>query len=178
MSAKQFNEKVNYQSGLFGISETSSNMRDPMECESQNVRGAEAVAMFCYLVKKWVDAFAAAIGYLIDQISGGVSSSLVELWHDPSFQPPPLGKMLVIAARKDASKRHACEDAFAGRLAKHGVAATSSYSLFPDAPPDTNQVKATMQANGFDGILVISRLQRESNTHYSLSTSTTRWTAR
>ena len=43
MSAKQFNEMVNFQSGLLGISETSSDMRDLLEQEAQDVRAAEAV---------------------------------------------------------------------------------------------------------------------------------------
>jgi acetate kinase len=62
MSAKQFNEMINYQSGLLGISETSSDMRDLLKCESQDVRAAEAVAVFCYQIKKWIGAFAAALG--------------------------------------------------------------------------------------------------------------------
>ncbi|MDP2603989.1 MAG: acetate/propionate family kinase [Deltaproteobacteria bacterium] len=62
MSAKQFNEMVNSQSGLLGISETSSDMRDLLECETQDVRAAEAVAIFCYQAKKWIGAFAAALG--------------------------------------------------------------------------------------------------------------------
>jgi hypothetical protein len=74
--------------------------------------------------------------------------------------------MLVIAARNDATKRRIWEDAFAVELAKHGVMATSSYSLFPDAPPDTNQVSTTAQANGFDGILVVLRLPPEKYTQY------------
>jgi hypothetical protein len=178
MSAEQFNENVHFQPGLLGISEKSSDMRDLMESESQNVRGAEAAALFGYQVKKWVSGFAAAIGYLIGQVRGCVSSNLVELWHYPSPQAPPLGKLLVIAVRKDATKRRIWEDSFASGLAKHGVAATSSYLLFPDAPPDTNQVKATIQANGFDGIMVVSKPQGEVNTRYRLSTTTTRWTVR
>jgi acetate kinase len=62
MSAKQFNEMVNSQSGLLGISETSSDMRDLLGREAQDVRAAEAVALFCYQVKKWIGAFAAALG--------------------------------------------------------------------------------------------------------------------
>jgi acetate kinase len=62
MSAKQFNEMVNSKSGLLGVSETSSDMRDLLKCESQDVRAAEAVALFCYQVKKWIGAFAAALG--------------------------------------------------------------------------------------------------------------------
>lgn len=62
MSAKQFNEMVNRQSGLLGISETASDMRDLLKCETQDVRAAEAVEFFCYQVKKWIGAFAAALG--------------------------------------------------------------------------------------------------------------------
>lgn len=62
MSAKQFNEMVNFQSGLLGISGTSSDMRDLLEHETQDARAAEAVAIFCYQAKKWIGAFAAALG--------------------------------------------------------------------------------------------------------------------
>ncbi len=62
MSAKQFNEMVNLKSGLLGISETSSDMRDLLKDETHDVRAAEAVALFCYQVKKWIGAFAAVLG--------------------------------------------------------------------------------------------------------------------
>jgi len=64
VDAKQFNEMVNSQSGLLGISEISSDMRDLLERESSDVRAAEAVALFCYQVKKWIGSFAAALGGL------------------------------------------------------------------------------------------------------------------
>ena len=62
LDAKQFNEMVNFRSGLLGVSETSADMRDLLEREAGDVRAAEAVALFCYQVKKWVGAFAAALG--------------------------------------------------------------------------------------------------------------------
>ena len=62
MSAKQFNEMVNFQSGLLGVSEASSDMRDLLKREPEDKRAAEAVAFFCYQVKKWIGAFAAALG--------------------------------------------------------------------------------------------------------------------
>ena len=62
LDAKQFNEMVNFKSGLLGISETSSDMSDLLKYETQDVRAAEAVALFCYQVKKWIGAFAAALG--------------------------------------------------------------------------------------------------------------------
>jgi acetate kinase len=64
MGAKQFNELVNFRSGLLGVSETSSDMRDLLDREAQDARAAEAVALFCYQVKKWIGAFAAALGGL------------------------------------------------------------------------------------------------------------------
>ena len=51
MSAKQFNEMVNFQSGLLGISETSSDMSDLLACEAHDVRAVEAVGLFCYQVR-------------------------------------------------------------------------------------------------------------------------------
>jgi hypothetical protein len=91
------------------------------------------------------------------------SSILVDVWNDPSFNTPPLGKMLVVAVRKDATKRRIWEDAFTAALGKYAIAAMSSYQLFPDSPPDTNELIATVQKNSFDGILAILILPTETN---------------
>jgi acetate kinase len=64
MDPQQFNEMVNSQSGLLGISETSSDMHDLLDRETYDVRAAEAVALFCYQTKKWIGSFAAALGGL------------------------------------------------------------------------------------------------------------------
>jgi acetate kinase len=37
-------------------------MRDLLDHEKQDVRAAEAVALFCYQAKKWIGSFAAALG--------------------------------------------------------------------------------------------------------------------
>jgi acetate kinase len=62
MTAKQFSVLVNHKSGLLGVSETSSDMRDLLAREAHDIRAAEAVALFCYQAKKWIGAFAAALG--------------------------------------------------------------------------------------------------------------------
>jgi len=73
---KRFNEMVNFQSGLLGVSETSSDMRDLLEHEAEDVRAAEAVALFCYQVKKWIGAFAAALGGLDTLVfAGGIGEN-------------------------------------------------------------------------------------------------------
>lgn len=71
IDAQQFNDMVNFQSGLPGISETSSDMRDLLEHETKDVRAAEAVALFCYQVKKWIGSFAAALGGLDTLVFAG-----------------------------------------------------------------------------------------------------------
>ena len=74
--AKQFNEMVNFQSGLLGVSETSSDMRDLLEHEAQDVRAAEAIALFCYQIKKCIGAFAAVLGGLDTLVfAGGVGEN-------------------------------------------------------------------------------------------------------
>jgi acetate kinase len=76
LDAKRFNEMVNFQSGLLGVSETSSDMRNLLDREPQDVRAAEAVALFCYQVKKWIGAFAAALGGLDTLVfAGGIGEN-------------------------------------------------------------------------------------------------------
>ena len=71
MSAAQFQVMVNQASGLLGVSETSSDLRDLLALEKEDVRAAEAVALFCYQAKKWIGAFAAALGGLDTLVFAG-----------------------------------------------------------------------------------------------------------
>ncbi len=71
MTAQQFHHMVNHESGLLGVSEISSDMRDLLAREADDVAAAEAVALFCYQAKKWVGAFAAALGGLDTLVFSG-----------------------------------------------------------------------------------------------------------
>jgi acetate kinase len=64
MTAAQFQKMVNHESGLLGVSGTSSDLRDLCARETTDVRAAEAVELFCYQVRKWIGSFAAALGGL------------------------------------------------------------------------------------------------------------------
>jgi len=76
MTTQQFYNMVNHQSGLLGVSETSSDMRDLLEHEKKDVRAAEAVALFCYQAKKWIGAYAAALGGLDTFVfAGGIGEN-------------------------------------------------------------------------------------------------------
>lgn len=73
MTTEQFHDMVNARSGLLGLSEISPDMRDLLEQESHDARAAEAVALFCYQGKKWIGAYAAALGGLDTLVfSGGI----------------------------------------------------------------------------------------------------------
>ncbi len=73
MGANQFDQMINFRSGLLGISETSPDMHDLLTAEAHDPRAAEAVATFCYQVKKCIGAYAAALGGLDTLVfSGGI----------------------------------------------------------------------------------------------------------
>ena len=76
MTTSQFYKMVNHESGLLGVSETSSDMRDLLDREMKDVRAAEAVALFCYQAKKWIGSFAAALGGLDTLVfAGGIGEN-------------------------------------------------------------------------------------------------------
>jgi acetate kinase len=64
LSAIQIEDLVNKHSGLLGLSGTSPDIRDLLACENEDIRAAEAVAVFCYQARKWIGAYAAALGGL------------------------------------------------------------------------------------------------------------------
>jgi acetate kinase len=76
MTASQFDQMVNHKSGLLGISEASSDMRDLLTREAHDVRAAEAVALFCYQAKKWIGSYTAALGGLDTLVfAGGIGEN-------------------------------------------------------------------------------------------------------
>jgi acetate kinase len=78
MTVSQFQKMVNHESGLLGISETSSDMRDLFAHEAKDIRAAEAVELFCYQAKKWIGAYAATLGGLDTLVfAGGIGENAV-----------------------------------------------------------------------------------------------------
>ena len=82
MTADQFDSLVNHESGLLGVSETSSDVRDLLARQHGDVRAAEAIELFCYQAKKWIGAFTAVFGGLdVLVFAGGIGEN--------SPDPPP-----------------------------------------------------------------------------------------
>ncbi len=64
MTAKAVNHLLNKESGLLGISGISEDMQDLLEHEKRDARAALAVELFCLRAKKYLGAYAAALGGL------------------------------------------------------------------------------------------------------------------
>jgi acetate kinase len=76
MDAPAFQRLVNHESGLLGLSETSSDIRDLLASEPRDARAADAIASFCYQAKKWIGSYAAALGGLDTLVfAGGIGEN-------------------------------------------------------------------------------------------------------
>jgi acetate kinase len=79
LTIDQFHDLVNHESGLLGVSETSPDLRDLLSRQGDDVRAAEAVALFCYRAKTWLGALAAALGGLDNLVfAGGIGENSPE----------------------------------------------------------------------------------------------------
>jgi hypothetical protein len=88
---------------------------------------------------------------------GSAAEKVVSQWKDPAWKTP-LANVYVVAVRPGAERRIWWEDGFVTGLTRYHVRATASYKKYRDAPPDTQQVIAEVRANGYDGLLITSRL--------------------
>ena len=76
MTPEHFEQMASHESGLLGVSGTSGDMRELLAREATDARAAEAIALFCYLARKWTGAFAAALGGLDTIVfAGGIGEN-------------------------------------------------------------------------------------------------------
>lgn len=80
MSTDQISHLLSHESGLLGVSETTADMHVLLDTQNQNPKGALAVELFCYKIKKTIGAYAAALGG-VDSIifSGGIGERSAEI---------------------------------------------------------------------------------------------------
>ena len=79
LSINEFSEMMNHQSGLLGISEISSDMRELMNLEDQDERAEEAIAYFCYQTRKWIASYTGVLEGLDTLVfSGGIGQNSPE----------------------------------------------------------------------------------------------------
>lgn len=74
IDANKFREMVNFESGLLGVSGISSDVRDLLDSKESSAE--DAIALFCYQVKKTIGAFAALLGGVDTLVfSGGIGEN-------------------------------------------------------------------------------------------------------
>ena len=76
MTPAAVGELVNERSGLLGLSGLSSDMQDLLEKEQSDPAAAEAIAVFCYQVRKYIGAYTAALDGLDTLVfAGGIGEN-------------------------------------------------------------------------------------------------------
>lgn len=80
LSVDALDRLVNRESGLLGVSGLSSDVRDLLAAESTHAHAAEALELFCYQLRKWIGACAAALSGLDTLVfSAGIGENSPEI---------------------------------------------------------------------------------------------------
>jgi acetate kinase len=73
ISAKRYNQMVNHESGLLGVSGVSADMATLLLHERESEQVAEAIELFCYRARQAIGALSASLGGLDSLVfSGGI----------------------------------------------------------------------------------------------------------
>ena len=76
LNSEQFYTMINREAGLLGVSGRSSDVRELLAVESEDIHAAEAIALFCYQSAKLIGAYSAALGGLDTLVfSGGIGEN-------------------------------------------------------------------------------------------------------
>jgi acetate kinase len=99
MSAKAAGALLNKQSGLLGVSGTTGDMRELQEKSKQDPHAAEAIDLYCYRAKKYIGAYAAALGGLDALVfTGGIGE------HAPAIRERICNGLDFLGIRLDAAQ--------------------------------------------------------------------------
>ncbi len=80
LTPDQLDRLVNRESGLLGVSGSSSDVRDLLARQASDPLAADAVELFCYSVRKWVGAMAATLGGIDTLVfAGGIGENAAEV---------------------------------------------------------------------------------------------------
>lgn len=120
---------------------------------------------------------AAAVTVALAAGCSGVRTSVTQVWQAPVPVAAPMKSMIVFGARMDEANRRSLEDAFVAELAKRGVHAMPSYTVFPGAPPDQEKARAKVNELGLEGILVMTLKNVSERSTYVPSYSGSFWSA-
>jgi acetate kinase len=79
-SADDVDDAIKHKGGLLGISDSSSDVRDLLAARDTDRKADEAIGVFCYQAKKFIGAYAAALGGLNALVfTGGIGEHSPEV---------------------------------------------------------------------------------------------------
>jgi curli biogenesis system outer membrane secretion channel CsgG len=103
-------------------------------------------------------------------LAGCASTSVTQLWRDPSYRSRPASRVFVVAAMPGNANPAQFESALAQALTAKGFQATTRSSLFPPGRIDRNKVQEYVNGNGVD-LLVMERLTTEAAAPVAVTTT-------
>ena len=102
LSADELDDLTSRRSGLLGVSDTTADVRTLLANESTDPRAGEALDLFCYQIRKWIGAFAAALGGLDTLVfAGGIGE------HAPPVRQRACEHLGHLGVRLDADRNAA-----------------------------------------------------------------------
>jgi hypothetical protein len=102
---------------------------------------------------------------LVVAVSACGSSRMTTTWKDSEYTAAPLHKLVVVAARKDATRQRIWEDALIAELARHGVEAIPSYSMLDNGAVDSTRVQRLATQGQAEGILLVRDAGQDTNVY-------------
>ncbi len=100
---------INKQAGLLGVSGISADMRDLLEREATDSHAAEAIDLFCYRAKKYLGAYAAALGGVeILVFTGGIGE------HAAAIRERICAGLEFLGIKMDAARNQAAAPVISG----------------------------------------------------------------
>ena len=105
-------------------------------------------------------------GLIAGLFSSCSTSSLYNVWRDPSFISGPINRILVVTVKHNAAYRRYWEDGLVNEFAQRGLNTTPSYVLFGDSIPPINALLDSVQSYNFEYILLVSRVPEKKEIHY------------
>jgi hypothetical protein len=103
---------------------------------------------------------ASVAAFVTLSVTGCASTSVTQLWRDPSYRSRPVNRVFVVAAIPTNANPAQFESALAQALTAKGFQATARSSVFPGGRIDKHKVQEYIAGNGVD-LLIMMHLTTE-----------------
>jgi hypothetical protein len=95
-------------------------------------------------------------------------TNISQSYRNPGFEETVFKKLLVVGVASDEESRQAFENAFAKAIADGGGGAQASWSVLPkEEQLEEDELRAAIEAGGFDGVLVTRLLSVDKEQEYT-----------